>query len=203
MEEMNGKVFIFWSLLFDHHVIISTNYHPNLTFRPYHIIGPSTARALLSHLISELTFSIKSKYKELLLLAKSTHAQDNQIGLDRMENLLTVMLSASQFALLDIQCVSRDVGDLHKGRLHTYYYQVAWERGQSRGMSQGGDQEDDSQMQQQQRCYDVADRKVRHRLGQHTPYQSITVTHPIDLSPSHIPSLSSPPLPPLQLIFQM
>jgi hypothetical protein len=84
--------------------------------------GCSVARAALSHLISEMTVSIRAKYKDLQRLARSTRFKENQAGLDRMENILTLVLSASQFFLSDVCCASAGVGDLHIGRLRAHYH---------------------------------------------------------------------------------
>jgi hypothetical protein len=84
--------------------------------------GCSVARAALSHLISEMTLSIRAKYKDLQRLARSTRFKENQAGLDRMENILTLVLSASQFFLSDVCCASAGVGDLHIGRLRAHYH---------------------------------------------------------------------------------
>jgi hypothetical protein len=82
----------------------------------------SIARSILSHCISEMTFSIKPKYKDLQRLAKSTKFKENQAGLDRMENILTLILSSSQFSLFDVHCAGKGVGDLRIGRLRAFYY---------------------------------------------------------------------------------
>lgn len=82
----------------------------------------SVARCVLSHLISDMTISIRVKYKDLQRLARSSRFKENQAGLDRMENILTLILSASQFFLADDSCVSEGVGDLHIGRLRAHYY---------------------------------------------------------------------------------
>ena len=84
--------------------------------------GTAVARAALSHLISEMTVSIRAKYKDLQRLARSTRFKENQAGLDRMENILTLVLSASQFFLSDVCCASAGVGDLQIGRLRAHYY---------------------------------------------------------------------------------
>lgn len=86
------------------------------------IRGNSVARAVLSYLLSEMTVSIRAKYKDLHRLARSTRSKENQAGLDRMENILTLILSASQFILADVVCAGDDVGDLHIGRLRAHYY---------------------------------------------------------------------------------
>ena len=86
------------------------------------IRGSSVARAVLSNLLSEMTVSIRAKYKDLHRLARSTRSKENQAGLDRMENILTLILSASQFILADVVCAGDDVGDLHIGRLRAHYY---------------------------------------------------------------------------------
>jgi hypothetical protein len=86
------------------------------------IRGNSVARAVLSNLLSETTVSIRAKYKDLHRLARSTRSKENQAGLDRMENILTLILSASQFILSDVVCAGDDVGDLHIGRLRAHYY---------------------------------------------------------------------------------
>jgi hypothetical protein len=86
------------------------------------IRGNSVARAVLSNLLSETTVSIRAKYKDLHRLARSTRSKENQAGLDRMENILTLILSASQFILSDVICAGDDVGDLHVGRLRAHYY---------------------------------------------------------------------------------
>lgn len=84
--------------------------------------GNSVARAVLSNLLCEMTVSIRVKYKDLHRLARSTRSKENQAGLDRMENILTLILSASQYILADVCCAGDDVGDLHIGRLRAHYY---------------------------------------------------------------------------------
>ena len=84
--------------------------------------GNAVARCVLSHLISDMTMSIRLKYKDLQRLARSTRFKENQAGLDRMENILTLILSSSQFFLSNVCCVSDGVGDLHIGRLRAHYY---------------------------------------------------------------------------------
>ena len=84
--------------------------------------GNTVARCILSHLISHMTMSIRLKYKDLQRLARSTRFKENQAGLDRMENILTLILSSSQFFLSNVCCASDGVGDLHIGRLRAHYY---------------------------------------------------------------------------------
>ena len=84
--------------------------------------GDCVARAALSNLISEMTVSIRIKYKDLQRLARSNRFKENQAGLDRMENILTLILSSSQYVLSDVCCAGDGVGDLHIGRLRAHYY---------------------------------------------------------------------------------
>lgn len=83
--------------------------------------GDSVSRSVLSHLICEVTSSIRVKYKELQRLAKSSRVKDTQAGLDKMENILTLVLSSSQFALSDVCCAAEGVGNLQIGRLRAHY----------------------------------------------------------------------------------
>lgn len=84
--------------------------------------GDCVARAALSNLISEMTVSIRIKYKDLQRLARSNRFKENQAGLDRMENILTLILSSSQYVLSDVCCSGDGVGDLHIGRLRAHYF---------------------------------------------------------------------------------
>lgn len=74
-------------------------------------VAYNAAQAVLSHMTSELTFNMRSKYRDLQRLAKSTNYSETTEALDKLENLLCVMLISSQFALLDEATVLKGVPD--------------------------------------------------------------------------------------------
>eukprot|EP00981_Chlorochromonas_danica_P013809 scaffold6861_cov248-Ochromonas_danica.AAC.12 len=67
--------------------------------------GYSVAQTILSHLLNEMTFKMRPKYKELQKLAKSSNTVDKEVATDKLENFLSIMLTASHVALYDQQCV--------------------------------------------------------------------------------------------------
>lgn len=68
-------------------------------------LGAAAARSVLSHLINELTFSIKSKYRSITKFLKSTNFNESSSARDHLENVLGTFYLSAQFALLDSFCI--------------------------------------------------------------------------------------------------
>jgi hypothetical protein len=85
--------------------------------------GYLIAQSILSHLMNDLTFNLKSRHKELQKLLKSNSNQDQQTAYMRMENLLSTILTASQIALIDQNCVMSIIPypDVCKQRVQVFY----------------------------------------------------------------------------------
>jgi hypothetical protein len=78
--------------------------------------------AILSHLISELTFTIRSKYRDLHRLAKSSNFNEYAEGMDKLENLLSVILISSQFSLFNVRSVVEGVPNLDIAKMRVRYF---------------------------------------------------------------------------------
>jgi WD40 repeat protein len=67
--------------------------------------GYGVVQSVVSHLLNELTFNMKSKYKELQKLVKSANSVENQLATDKLENVLSIFITSMQIALVDQRCV--------------------------------------------------------------------------------------------------
>eukprot|EP01038_Epipyxis_sp_PR26KG_P011916 gene11916-15945_t len=85
-------------------------------------LGYSVSQAILSHLLNELTFNMRSKYRELQRLAKSTNSNENHEATDRLENIFSIMISASQLALIDQSCATGSLNAYHVNKLRLKYF---------------------------------------------------------------------------------
>jgi hypothetical protein len=85
-------------------------------------VGYSVAQTVLSHVLNELTFSMRGKYKELQRLAKSTNSGENQEATDKIENFLCLMLTTSQLALVDQRCAVSGIKNFHLCKLRVHYF---------------------------------------------------------------------------------
>lgn len=85
--------------------------------------GYLIAQSILSHLMNDLTFNLKSRHKELQKLLKSNSTQEQQQAAYKFENLLSTMLTASQIALIDQNCVMSVIPypDVCKKRVHDFF----------------------------------------------------------------------------------
>jgi hypothetical protein len=85
-------------------------------------IGYSISQTILSHLLNDLTFIMKSKYKELQRLVRSTNTQENQSATEKLENFLSILLTSSDLALINQQVVFNTVPDqkISLQRIQTY-----------------------------------------------------------------------------------
>jgi len=59
----------------------------------------SVSQSVLSHVVTEMSFSMKSRYKELQRLIKSKLQVENHEGMDKFENVLSLLLMAFQYVL--------------------------------------------------------------------------------------------------------
>lgn len=84
--------------------------------------GYSVAQTVLSHVLNELTFSMRSKYKELQRLAKSNNISENQEATDKIENFLCLILTTSQLALVDQRCAIKGIKNFHLCKLRVHYF---------------------------------------------------------------------------------
>ena len=84
--------------------------------------GGTIAQAVLSHTLSELSFSMHSRYKEIQRLNKSNVSSDNKEATTRLVNILSVILAASQLALLDKHCVTSGIQDFHINKMRVQYF---------------------------------------------------------------------------------
>ena len=75
------------------------------------------SKAILSHVVTELSFSMKTRYKDLQKLSKSKSINDIHKFKDRLENILSLLLSAMQFSLGDQACSSSGVPHFSVGQL--------------------------------------------------------------------------------------
>jgi hypothetical protein len=85
-------------------------------------IGYSVAQTILSHVLNEITFTMRSKYRELQRLAKSKDFSENQEATDRIENLLCLLLTSSEVALIDFQCAVTGIKDFHLCKLRVHVF---------------------------------------------------------------------------------
>jgi len=77
----------------------------------------SFSQTVLSHTVSEISFTMKSTYRDLLKLAKSKNQQETHKAMDRMENILSFLISAAQFVLDDEICVTKGIPHWIVGKL--------------------------------------------------------------------------------------
>lgn len=63
------------------------------------IHGVSVSLAVFSHLLNELTFTMKSKYRDLQRMAKSDNEDDSVEASTILENMLSIIISMSLFTL--------------------------------------------------------------------------------------------------------
>lgn len=63
------------------------------------IHGTAVTYAVFSHLMNEMTFKMRSKYKEINKMAQSTRAEDNVDAILKLENMLAYLLLTSEFLL--------------------------------------------------------------------------------------------------------
>ena len=68
-------------------------------------VGYGVVQSVVSHLLNELTFNMKSKYKELQKLVKSSNSVEYQLATDKLENVLSIFITSMQIALIDQRCV--------------------------------------------------------------------------------------------------
>lgn len=61
--------------------------------------GVSVSQAVLSQVLSELTFTMKSKYRNLQHMAKSTNTSTNNAAMTKLENLLSLILICGLFTI--------------------------------------------------------------------------------------------------------
>jgi len=85
-------------------------------------VGYSVAQTVLSHVLNELTFTMRSKYKELQRLAKSSNSAENQEATDKIENFLCIILTTSQLALVDQRCAINGIKNFHLCKLRVHYF---------------------------------------------------------------------------------
>lgn len=79
--------------------------------------GKCVAQAVLSHVVSELTFSMRKIYSELSDLIRTKIKSNIKEADNRLENILSVIISAGQFALGACATSTAGVPDLYVGRL--------------------------------------------------------------------------------------
>ena len=84
--------------------------------------GYSIAQTVLSHVLNELTFSMRSKYRELQRLAKSPNVYENQEAMDKIENFLCLILTTAQLALVDQRCAINGIKNFHLCKLRVHYF---------------------------------------------------------------------------------
>mmetsp|Transcript_19739 Transcript_19739/g.27117 ORF Transcript_19739/g.27117 Transcript_19739/m.27117 type:complete len:2769 (-) Transcript_19739:85-8391(-) len=84
--------------------------------------GFALSQAVLSHTLSELSFSMHSRYKEIQRLNKSSVSSDNKEATAKLVNILSIILAASQLALLDKHCVTPGIQDYHINKLRIQYF---------------------------------------------------------------------------------
>jgi len=85
-------------------------------------VGYSVAQTILSHVLNEITFTMRSKYRELQRLAKSKDFSENQEATDRIENLLCLLLTSTEVALIDFQCAVTGIKDFHLCKLRVHVF---------------------------------------------------------------------------------
>lgn len=86
------------------------------------IYQKSFSQTVLSHTVSDISFSMKSTYRDLLKLAKSKNQHETHKAMDRMENILSFLISAAQFVLDDEICVTRGIPHWIVGKLRVRCY---------------------------------------------------------------------------------
>jgi hypothetical protein len=85
-------------------------------------IGYSISQTIMSHLLNELTFSMKSKYKELQRLVRSSNSIENQLATDKLENLLCILLTASDISLINQQILFSSIPNYQIALLRVQIY---------------------------------------------------------------------------------
>lgn len=83
-------------------------------------VAYSVSQTVLSHVLNEITFSMKAKYKELQRMAKSSSVAENNEAKDRLENILCLLLSASQLSLTDQHCAISCIPNFHICKLRVH-----------------------------------------------------------------------------------
>lgn len=86
--------------------------------------GVAVSQAVLSHVLSELTFTMKSKYKNLQKMAKSSNYAVNQSAMTKLDNLLALILVAGLFTV-DASVASMNIHHLFIGRKRVQFLKDA------------------------------------------------------------------------------
>jgi hypothetical protein len=85
-------------------------------------ISYSISQTIMSHLLNELTFSMKSKYKELQRLVRSSNSYENQLATDKLQNLLCILLTASDISLINQQIIFPSIPNYRIALLRVQIY---------------------------------------------------------------------------------